>query len=83
MERRISREVRVGNVIIGGSAPVSVQSMTNVDSRNEKALVEQIARLEDAGCQIIRMAVPDMEAAEVLGKVKKQIHKDVLGIIYL
>ena len=66
----MSKKVMCGDVAIGGGAPVSIQSMTNVDSRNEKALIEQIARLEDAGCQIIRTADPDMESAEVLGRVK-------------
>lgn len=66
----MSKQVYCGDVAIGGGAPISIQSMTNVDSRDEKALREQIARLVDAGCQIIRMAVPDMEAARVLGRLK-------------
>ncbi len=78
----MSKKVMCGDVAIGGGAPVSIQSMTNVDSRNEKALIEQIARLEDAGCQIIRMAVPDMESAEVLGRVKKQIHIPLVADIH-
>ena len=78
----MSKKVMCGDVAIGGGAPVSIQSMTNVDSRNEKALIEQIARLEDAGCQIIRMAVPNMESAEVLGRVKKQIHIPLVADIH-
>lgn len=66
----MTKRVMCGDVAIGGGAPISIQSMTNVDSRDEKALREQIARLVDAGCQIIRMAVPDMEAARVLGRLK-------------
>ena len=69
----ITRQVRCGNLYIGGGAPVSVQSMTNVDSRDEKALIEQIARLTDAGCEIVRIAVPDMESADTLGAVKKKL----------
>ena len=69
----MSKKVMCGDVAIGGGAPISIQSMTNVDSRDEKALVEQIARLEDAGCQIIRMAVPDMESAETFEQVKKKL----------
>ena len=66
-----TRQVRCGDVLIGGGAPVSVQSMTNADPRDERAVKEQIAVLKDAGCQIVRMAVPDMESAQVLGRVKK------------
>ncbi|MCI8610189.1 MAG: flavodoxin-dependent (E)-4-hydroxy-3-methylbut-2-enyl-diphosphate synthase [Firmicutes bacterium] len=66
----MSKRVYCGDVAIGGGAPISIQSMTNVDARNEKGLREQIARLEDAGCQIIRMAVPDREAAQILGHLK-------------
>ena len=54
MKKNETRQVRCGDVLIGGGAPVSIQSMTNVDSRDERALTEQIARLADAGCQIVR-----------------------------
>ena len=72
MKRNETRQVRCGDVLIGGGAPVSIQSMTNVDSRDERALTEQIARLADAGCQIVRISVPDAEAAEVFGSVKRK-----------
>lgn len=78
----MTKQVNCGGVAIGGGAPITIQSMTNVDSRDEKALLEQIARLEDAGCQIIRMAVPDMESAEVLGRVKKKIHIPMVADIH-
>ena len=78
----MTKHVNCGGVAIGGGAPISIQSMTNMDSRDEKALLEQIARLEDAGCQIIRMAVPDMESAEVLGRVKKKIHIPMVADIH-
>ena len=71
--RKETKKVRCGDLYIGGGEPISVQSMTNVDSRNEKALLEQIARLKDAGCQIVRIAVPNEEAAMVFGQVKKKI----------
>ena len=61
----ITRQVRCGDVLIGGGAPVSVQSMTNVDSRDEKALLRQLSQLTDAGCQIVRISVFDNEAAAV------------------
>lgn len=73
----MTKQVRCGDLLIGGSAPITIQSMTNVDSRDEKALLEQIARLTDAGCQIVRIAVPDREAAEVFGNVKKKLGNKV------
>lgn len=76
------KSVRCGNVVIGGGNPVSIQSMTNVDSRNEKALVEQIRQLQDAGCEIVRIAIPDMEAAETLAKVKPQVNVPLVADIH-
>ena len=75
MKRNETRQVRCGDVLIGGGAPVSIQSMTNVDSCDEHALTEQIARLADAGCQIVRISVPDAEAAEVFGSVKRKFQR--------
>ena len=75
MKKNETRQVRCGDVLIGGGAPVSIQSMTNVDSRDEHALTEQIARLADAGCQIVRISVPDAEAAEVFGSVKQKFQR--------
>ena len=66
-----TRQVMCGNVPIGGGAPVSIQSMTNTDTRDAAATLEQIRRLADAGCQIIRCSVPDMEAAKAFGAIKK------------
>ncbi len=65
-----TRQVYCGNVPIGGGAPVSIQSMTNTDTRDAAATLEQIKRLADAGCQIIRCAVPDMEAAKAFKAIK-------------
>ena len=67
----MSRKVYCGDVAIGGGAPVSIQSMTNVDTRDTKALTRQIDELADAGCQIVRCAVPDMEAAVSFGMARK------------
>jgi len=78
----ITRQVRCGEVLIGGGAPVSVQSMTNVDSRDEKALLRQIAKLTDAGCQIVRVSVFDDEAAQVLGRVKKLVKVPLVADIH-
>ena len=68
-----TRTVQIGGLAIGGSRPVAVQSMCNTDTRDLKATVDQIRRLEDAGCEIIRVAVPDMEAARNLGRIKNAI----------
>ena len=62
-ERRISRKVRVGNLFVGGDAKITVQSMTNTDSSDFDATYNQIKRLEKAGCEIVRMTVPDEAAA--------------------
>lgn len=67
----MTRQVKVGNVLIGGGAPVSVQTMTNVDPHDAKALIEQITSCAERGCELIRLTVPDLEAAKVLGEVKK------------
>ncbi|MBI2059715.1 MAG: flavodoxin-dependent (E)-4-hydroxy-3-methylbut-2-enyl-diphosphate synthase [Nitrospirae bacterium] len=71
--RRATRQIRVGNVLIGGGAPVIVQSMTSTNTSDVKATVEQIHRLEKAGCEIVRVAVPDEDSANVLGSIRKEI----------
>ena len=76
------RQVNVGGVLIGGNAPVSIQSMTNTDTRDVEKTVEQILKLEAAGCEIIRCAVPDMEAAEAIKKIKEQIHIPLVADIH-
>lgn len=70
-KRRKSRQVRVGDVLIGGNAPISVQSMTTTDTADVKATLEQIARLVDAGVDIVRVAVPDKQAAAALPELIK------------
>ena len=71
IERRKSRKVKIGRVEIGGDSPIAIQSMTNVDTRDSEALLNQIARLEEGGCDIVRVAIPDLEAAESLARVRK------------
>ena len=61
--RRVSKQIQIGGVKIGGGAPIVVQSMANTDTRDVKSTVRQIKQLEEYGCEIIRVAVPDMEAA--------------------
>lgn len=82
MERKKTIKVKVGNVFIGGDAPVSLQSMTNTDTRNIEATVKQIKRLEELGCELIRVAVPDQEAAEALNKIKKSINLPLIADIH-
>ena len=65
-KRRISRAVSVGGVTVGGGAPVTVQSMTNTDTRDATATLAQVRRLYEAGCDIVRVAVPDSKAADSL-----------------
>ena len=72
--RKQKRIVNIGGVKIGGDNPVAIQSMCNTDTRDVKATVNQIHELENAGCEIIRVAVPDMVAAKVVADIKKQIH---------
>ncbi|MBR2541134.1 MAG: flavodoxin-dependent (E)-4-hydroxy-3-methylbut-2-enyl-diphosphate synthase [Mogibacterium sp.] len=78
----MSRTVNVGDVVIGGGAPVSIQSMTNVDTRDTDALVRQINQLADAGCEIVRCAVPDMQAAESFGRAKKLVRVPLVADIH-
>ena len=73
MERRKSRTIAIGQVTIGGENPVAVQSMTNTKTENIPATVDQIHRLTDRGCEIIRCAVPPLEAAQALKEIRKQI----------
>ena len=81
-ERRKSRVVKVGNVLIGGGFPISVQSMTTTDTRDISATVSQIESLTEAGCDIIRVAVPDNDAAKKLGKIKSQISIPLVADIH-
>ena len=80
--RRISKTIQVGDVKVGGSSPITVQSMTKTDTRDVKATVRQIHELEEAGCDIIRPAVPDMEAALALKDIVKQVNIPVIADIH-
>ena len=82
IQRRISKQVWVGGVPIGGGAPIVVQSMTTTDTRDVKATVRQIHELEEAGCEIVRVAVPDEQAAEALREIKRQIHIPLVADIH-
>ena len=80
--RRISREVSVGNVKIGGENPISIQSMTNTDTRDAKVTIQQIKKLEEVGCDVVRVAVPDMEAAKNIGEIKQNVSIPVIADIH-
>ncbi|MDI6739360.1 MAG: flavodoxin-dependent (E)-4-hydroxy-3-methylbut-2-enyl-diphosphate synthase [Candidatus Edwardsbacteria bacterium] len=80
--REKTRTVRIGTVAIGGGHPIAIQSMTNTDARDVKATVAQIRRLEKAGCEIVRVAVPDREAAEALRGIRGRINIPLVADIH-
>lgn len=82
MERKKTKEIHIGNKVIGGGNPILIQSMTNTKTEDAEATVAQIKRLEAAGCDIIRCAVPTMEAAEALKEIKKQISIPLVADIH-
>ncbi len=79
---RNSRQIDIGGIKIGGGAPVTVQSMTKTDTRDIPGTVAQINSLEKAGCDIVRLAVPDMEAAKSLSEIKKQTNIPIVSDIH-
>ena len=81
-KRRVSKAIQVGDVKVGGDAPVTVQSMTKTDTRDVAATVAQIRELEESGCEIVRAAVPDMQAAEALAEIKRQIKIPLVADIH-
>lgn len=80
--RKPTRKIRVGGIYIGGDAPITVQSMTNTDTRDAAATIEQIKRLEEAGCDIVRVAIPDGEAADAVKTIKKAAAVPVVADIH-
>ncbi len=82
IKRRKTRKIKVGNIFIGGGAPVVIQSMCTTDTRNVSATVAQIKQLQKAGCELIRLAVPDMEAAKAIGKIKKRVSIPLVADIH-
>ncbi len=82
IERRKTRQIELGDVKVGGDAPITVQSMTKTDTRDVRATVQQIWSLEAAGCEIVRCAVPVREAAEQLGEIKKKIRIPLVADIH-
>ena len=82
IKRRQSRQIMVGNVPVGGDAPISVQSMTNTDTHDIDATVAQIRSLEAVGADIVRVSVPTMDAAECFGKIRKQVSVPLISDIH-
>ena len=78
----MSKKIQVGPVTVGGGAPIAIQSMCNTNTADVNATVGQILALEEAGCEIIRVAVPDMEAAAAIGEIKKAIHIPLVADIH-
>lgn len=82
MNRKNTKKIKVGNIFIGGDAPIVVQSMCSTDTRDVSATVSQIKSLQKAGCELVRVAVPDMKAAKALGKIKKKIQIPLVADIH-
>lgn len=80
--RKKTREIKIGSVAVGGDNPVAVQSMTNTPTKDVEATVDQILELEKAGCEIIRVAVPDLESSQVLGRIKERINIPLVADIH-
>ena len=79
MYRDHTKVIKIGDRVIGGGNPILIQSMTNTRTQDVEATVRQIHALEEAGCEIIRSTIPDIEAAEALGRIKKQIHIPIVA----
>ena len=82
IKRRKSRKVMIKDVGVGGDSPITVQSMTNTKTDDIESTVNQIISLENAGCDIIRVAVPDMASAEAISKIKEQIHIPIVADVH-
>lgn len=82
MNRKITKKIKIGNIYVGGDAPISIQSMNNTDTRDVKSTIKQIKDFEKTGCDITRCAVPDMEAAEALKEITKSVTIPVVADIH-
>ncbi len=82
MTRRISKPLKIGKITVGGDAPIVVQSMTKTDTRDITATINQIKELEDCGCEIVRVAVPDREAAESIATIKRSVSLPLIADIH-
>jgi (E)-4-hydroxy-3-methylbut-2-enyl-diphosphate synthase len=82
IERKKTRQIHIGDIPIGGGAPIAVQSMTNTDTRDVSATVHQIEQLSDAGCEIVRLAIPDEEAVTAFREIKKKVRVPLIADIH-
>lgn len=82
IQRKETKMIHVQDIVIGGKSPVIIQSMCNTDTRNVNDTVRQILELEEAGCELVRVAIPDMEAAEAISSIKKGIHIPLVADIH-
>lgn len=80
--RRKTRQINIGGLLIGGGAPIVVQSMTKTHTWDIPSTLKQIRKLEDVGCEIVRVAVPDSESVEALGKIKEQTSIPIIADIH-
>ncbi len=80
--RRISKPIKIGSVTVGGDAPIVVQSMTNTNTRDVMSTIRQIKELEDCGCELVRVAVPDNQAAQAIGGIKRGTSLPVIADIH-
>jgi len=80
--RKQTRQIYVGPIPIGGNAPIVVQSMTNTDTRDVSSTVHQIERLSEAGCEIVRLAIPDEEAVTAFGEIRKRVNTPLIADIH-
>ena len=81
-KRRVSKRIQIGSVTVGGDAPIVVQSMTNTDTRDVMSTIEQIKELEDRDCELVRMAIPDAEAAQAIRAIKRGISIPLIADIH-
>lgn len=82
IKRKKTREINLGGVRIGGQSPIVVQSMTNTDTRDTKATIRQIKGLENAGCEVVRVAVPDNEAAKAITEIKRKLNVPLIADVH-
>jgi len=80
--RRVSKPIQIGSVTVGGSAPIVVQSMTKTDTRDVMSTIHQIKELEDCGCELVRVAVPDAEAAQAISAIKRGVSIPIIADIH-
>ncbi len=82
IKRSVSRQIMLGTVPVGGDSPISIQSMTNTETTDVSATVQQIQSIVNAGADIVRVSVPSMEAAEAFGKIRKQVEVPLIADIH-